>query len=77
MSNDFTCKKHNDCNATRTNVRRWMRLNAKRFIDRETGELNCTELCEAAAYNYGHDEWLDDHTHEIWDFATEIDGSNL
>lgn len=34
--------------------------------------VNLTELAEAAAHELGHDEWLDDETHEVWDIAITV-----
>jgi len=32
---------------------------------------NMTELAEIAAWELEHDEWLDDPTHPVWDWALE------
>ena len=34
-------------------------------------DATATSLAEAAAITLGHDEWLDDETHWIWDLAVE------
>lgn len=35
----------------------------------DTNDINLTVLAEATAHELGHDEWLDDETHEVWDCA--------
>ena len=35
-------------------------------------DATATTLAESAANTLGHDEWLDDETHWIWDLAIEI-----
>ena len=35
-------------------------------------EVNATTLAEIAAQELGHDEWLDDETHWIWDVAMDV-----
>jgi len=59
--------------ATRTLIRRWMlsALQDGECIDPTTGGANLTELAEGAAHAVGHDEWLDDPDHWIWDEAIQ------
>ena len=38
----------------------------------DCGEVNCTRLAENAAWEFDHDEWLDDETHWVWDLAVDI-----
>lgn len=52
-------------------ARSWMEMHANEFEDRKTGEVNFTELAETAANHVGHNEWLDDPNHPIWDWAVE------
>lgn len=33
---------------------------------------SATELAENAAYDLGHEEWLDDETHQVWDCAYKV-----
>jgi len=33
---------------------------------------SATELAEDAALVHGHDEWLEDDTHPVWDWAIEV-----
>jgi len=44
----------------------------------ERGEINLTTLAEDVAWELGHDEWLDDSTHAVWevvvDAAEEVSG---
>ena len=44
----------------------------------ERGEINLTTLAEDVAWELGHDEWLDDSTHLLWevvvDAAEEVSG---
>lgn len=44
----------------------------------DKGEINLTTLAEDVAWGLGHDEWLDDSTHLLWDVvidaAQEIGG---
>ncbi len=42
------------------------------FVDRYTGLVNTTELAEGVAFEFEHDEWLDDETHPLWDMVVEI-----
>jgi hypothetical protein len=35
-------------------------------------QMSTTELAETAADVLGHDEWLDDPDHPIWDWALEV-----
>jgi hypothetical protein len=35
-------------------------------------DASATALAESAAITLGHDEWLDDPDHWIWDLALEI-----
>lgn len=55
-------------------IRPWMAAHYKEFISPRTGELNCTTLAEACAHALGHDEWLDQEFHEVWEIALEFDG---
>jgi len=38
----------------------------------EGGEVNVTQLAESGAHELGHDEWLDDSTHAVWDVAIAV-----
>lgn len=40
-------------------------------VDPISGEVNMTRLAENTAWEMGHDEWLDDESHWIWDLAEE------
>ncbi len=46
----------------------------RRLIEdgREDYFENSTGLAEDAAHEMGHDEWLDDEHHEVWEVANEI-----
>jgi hypothetical protein len=68
------CGKHTVCRALPARVKNWMKLNAEHHRDRDTGEVNATTLAEGAAHQFDHDEWLNDSTHEVWDWASEIAG---
>jgi len=35
-------------------------------------ERNATHLAENAAVEFDHDEWLDDETHWVWEFALDF-----
>lgn len=37
----------------------------------EDGEINLTSLAEDVAWKLGHDEWLDDPTHLVWDVVID------
>lgn len=54
-------------------IRNWMRAHSQEHIDQKTGELCCTMLVEACSHALGHDEWLDDLFHDVWDIALEFD----
>lgn len=49
---------------------RELRSDSRGYLD-SAGEVNCTALAEACAHAHGHDEWLDDETHEVWDAALD------
>lgn len=34
--------------------------------------LSATMLAEQVAFNLGHDEWLDDETHDVWYLAMDF-----
>lgn len=58
----------------KSKVRNWMRSHAHEYEDKRTGEVNATELAEAAADEFGHKDvgdWLDDETHWVWDLAAD------
>ncbi len=52
-------------NTLENNIRMHMRVEAPHVT-------NATNLAENTAYTMGHDEWLDDDTHVIWEIATEF-----
>jgi len=56
------------------NIEKFMEENYADFIDPKTGELDFTSLAEHCAQELGHDEWLDDETHFVWDAAVEVQG---
>lgn len=58
-----------ECNND-TKIRKWMRENAKDFID-ECGELNCTGLVEAWDNECSTGEATLDESHIAWDIAIE------
>lgn len=37
--------------------------------DPDLAFVNLTRLAEEAAFELGHDEWLDDETHDVWVLA--------
>lgn len=37
-----------------------------------SGEVNMTGLSELVAHDLGHDEWLDDEGHWVWDVIADI-----
>lgn len=41
-------------------------------LDPWTNEVNLTILAENCAHRLGHDEWLDDPDHEVWELAIEV-----
>lgn len=54
-----------------TIARLWAINNAGAFVDEVTDEVNLTELAEATADEFDHDEWLDDEFHPVWEWAIE------
>ena len=68
------CGRHTNCRALPVRVRNWMKMNLEHYRDRATGEVNATTLAEGAAAQFDHEEWLNDGTHEVWDWAAEIAG---
>lgn len=69
-----TCDKHDLCSGSERNVRGWMQRNKEDHRDHLTGEINATTLAESAAHQFDHEEWLDDSTHDVWDWAAEVAG---
>lgn len=67
------CCTHTSCRATEAAVRAWMvsAVRAGEFREALTDEPQYTELAEAAAHDFDHDDWLDDETHPVWDWAIE------
>ena len=59
---------------TKNKVRKFMR---QELQDRDhpdlwvQGEVNFTRLAENAAWHFGHDEWLDNPDHWVWDLSCE------
>ncbi len=56
-------------------VLRWMRAELDQYRDRVTGEVNLTDLAEAAANHWGMDHEdgpLDDPDHWVWEAAVEV-----
>ena len=41
-------------------------------VDSLTGGANLTELAESTAHALGHDEWLDDECHAVWEHAVTV-----
>lgn len=66
------CDKHDDCRASPDRVRNWMKLHLEDHRDRQTGEVNATTLAEGAAHAFDHEEWLDDSTADVWDWAADV-----
>lgn len=66
------CEKHDGCRANSQAVLNWMRHHKEEHRDRDTGEVNATTLAEAAAWAFDHDEWLDDSTHDVWEWAMKV-----
>ena len=33
---------------------------------------SCTAMAECVAHDMGHDEWLDDETHIVWDVVCDL-----
>ena len=46
-----------------------MRNNRASYMEFGTGEPEFTQIAEAAANMFDHDEWLDDELHWIWEEA--------
>jgi hypothetical protein len=60
---------------TEHNVLVWMRQQAYQYEDKQTGEVNITQLAEAAAQAFnqnGLDGHLDDPDHWIWEAAARF-----
>lgn len=71
----------NDYSGTdQTNIYRWMKKALQNdfsqhrweVIDPVTDIADLTALAEYCADALGHDEWLDDPNHPIWDIAIEV-----
>ena len=43
----------------------------------EFGEVNTTRLAENLAHHFGHDEWLDDSDHPVWEAALFAESYHL
>lgn len=68
MSNHLTAFNH-------TNVRTWMKYNAKHHKEAKTGETNYTTLVEECCTHFDVDNEggpLDDEQHWVWDLALEF-----
>lgn len=52
-------------NTLENSIRMYMRVEAG-AVD------NATNLAENTAWTMGHDEWLDDETHPVWEVALEF-----
>jgi hypothetical protein len=46
------------------------------YVDPRTNEVDYTQLAEAAAHHVGRHDWLDDHTHPVFDWAMEVPGEH-
>lgn len=55
--------------STRAEVAAWMRNNRASYLEFGTGEPEYTQIAEGAANVFGHNEWLDDPLHWIWEEA--------
>ena len=53
-------------------AKRYIARHWREHMDGRTGEVDHTSLAEAAAQRVGHDEWLDDPDHPIWDWAVDL-----
>lgn len=53
-------------------IRRWMRANNERFVDRKTGEVNMTEMVETWDREQSTGGSTLDTNHVAWDVATEF-----
>ena len=56
----------------RTAIRTWMRRYARRFIDSNTGELNCTAMVEAWDRECADGAVTLDPDHDAWDIAVLV-----
>lgn len=52
-------------------IRIYMNTSYPSFID-DCGELDCTGLAESCADYLGHDEWLNDASHFVWDYPVDL-----
>ena len=53
----------------------WDYIRAKRIMLAERADypqMDATQLATLTALELGHDEWLDDETHWIWELAVEL-----
>jgi hypothetical protein len=56
----------------KSKVVRWMKDNCSEFLD-NCGEVNCTELAEAALVEFDAGRWLDDDApEEFFDWAVDV-----
>ncbi len=55
---------------SKSQIRKWMRTNAKRFV--ESGEVNCTQLIEAWDDECADGETTLDLDHIAWDIAVDV-----
>jgi hypothetical protein len=56
----------------KSKIIKWMRNNYVGFFDDATGEFQCTQIAEACADALGHNEWLEDSQHPVWDCVVEV-----
>lgn len=53
-------------------IRRWMRLNVERFIDKKTGEVDMTRMVEVWELEATAGEGTTDPDHPAWFVAAKI-----
>jgi hypothetical protein len=49
----------------------YMAAHVREFVD-GCGEVSATVLAEWCADKLGHNEWLDEETHPVWDLACDF-----
>lgn len=53
-------------------IKKWMLLNMDRFVDPQTGEVNCTSMVETWDIECANGDATLDPDHEAWDIAVQV-----
>ena len=54
------------------NIKEYMLAHYEACREKMTGEISATQLAEDTAEYFDAFDWLDDHTHIVWDVAVDV-----